>query len=424
MAQILHKITFKNQELKSLGEIKALLLTNINGNVDMLKLYLDDNFDEKRKVLIEWVQSKHDYADFANNIQITGIDSKYNIDYRSSKIQFIGYDDSNLFEDSLGKYVAFGFKSIVLKTNIDKSLEFQSEKKCTVLFDKYANHLIYSSLANLQEITIGKIKFNLHISGGVRDELENCFSSLNGQHQDLDLDELLKYIEVICSALSFYQGDQIFYEQVDLYDSKTHTRKYRRAPKKELILKKDLGRINVNDNLFEFLSKLSIGLIDNSKLLLHITELFNLGIKSEGTTQFILYFSVVEKIRKFYYGKDDKEKFSFTNEDEINGIIENKLKEIATHIVEEELDQFMSIIKDKLVNIKYLPQKDQFTPLFQKLKINPEHFNINWKNLVSLRGKIIHGEYFDPDDKKMLDINHKMFLFTGIIIYNFMTTDN
>jgi hypothetical protein len=102
-------------------------------------------------------------------------------------------------------------------------------------------------------------------------------------------------------------------------------------------------------------------------------------------------------------------------------LIRSKLVEIKAIVIEEEQNLFESVIDDKVNQVKFKPQKDQFLEFFQMLEISPEDFDLDWGAIVRKRGDIFHGEYTDPDDKEMKELNSKFRTFVGNVVYRFLT---
>jgi len=244
-------------------------------------------------------------------------------------------------------------------------------------------------------------------------------------HTVLTSEVLLKYSCLITSCLSFFQGNDIDYKIAILNSIETSTVQHRPKEDKVKVLNKNLGRFLINQPILEFLSKVNHSLVNNSDFVDQTIKLFNQALSSDGTTEFMLYYTVLEKLRNELQGnKPNKEKFRFTIGKRINDFIRAKLQKIKAYVIDKEKEVFESAKDDKLVNIKYLPQKDQFTEFFEIMKINPTNFDLEWKGKVSLRGAIFHGKYIESDDPLLIDTNSKMQLFCANTLYNYLIGTN
>lgn len=413
-----------------------------------LRIYTKEPFEENKDKILNWIKSKSNYSEFGNSITVEKInDPKFitSIDYSKSKIG--GLIDATIGNDKDGKFFAVALKRIDF-TTIQK-IKFKNEEYSSEIYlNNHAYDLFYrlipfdafqadprvwqSFLTQSGPLEYGEVKIILDCKevltndGSSYPNLIERLPRIIFEHGKLDYEEFLAYTSILCSTISFFQGHKteyikLFFNNEDnVYNSfvpqKKETQKY---------LTKNLGRFKIEKNLFDFIQELSIELLAKHDFLNQIVNLFNQGISSEGTTEFMLYFTVIEKLRNHFFppSKRSKEKFTFKNKKQINNLIREKLDEIREEVIDEQKALWEEAKEPKLSNLKYLPQKDQFNDFFDLFQIQPNDFDLTWQDVVSMRGKIFHGKYYETDDKELIELNVKLRTITGNLIYKFMTTE-
>lgn len=387
---------------------------------------------------------RKNYSDFGKALTVIKIaNPKYvlDIDYSRSKIG--GIIGSTINSDNDGKFFAVKFKRVDFKTT--QYLKFKNNQNVSeIQLDNHAYDLMYqlinvdgfqsdpkiwkSYTTQSKSISYCDISFDLDF----KEILEKDSASYPNlitriprivvSHQDISYDVFLQYTKVICSAISFFQGHETTYEKVIFNKKDVVWNSYSPKPTKNKLLTRNLGRFNIKDSLFQFLSEMTCEILGKSDFLHQNVILFNQGIYAEGTTEFMLYFTVIEKLRNHFFPPNkSKEKFTFKEKKSANNFIREKLSEIQERVIDKEKELWESVKEDKLVNLKYLPQKDQFNTFFELIKLNPSDFELIWQKVVSLRGRIFHGEYIPSDETELIELNVKMRTFVGNVLHIFFT---
>lgn len=443
---ICHYIKIEAEELKDIEILHAhLTLLEDLGKI-ALRIYVNEPFDENKNKIIDWIKSQKNYSEFGKSIKVTKIndpESVIYIDYTKSKIGAIF--DAHLGNDKDGKFFAIAFKRVDLKTKQVAKFE-NNDFKSEIYLDNFSYDLFYrlvyvdgfesnskvwkSNIANTHLIKFKDIQMILDFNETLSNDESNYPNLLVRlprilvYHKDIGYEKFLEYTQVLCSAISFFQGHNTEYEKL-FYNSEEAVY-YSYFPQKEKLkyLTRNLGRFNIKKHLFEFLNELSCNLLKRSDFTKQIVLLFNQAIVSEGSTQFMLCFTVIEKLRNEYFPPNQsKEKFSFIDSKKaINCFIREKLQEIKNKVVDTQHELWKASTEDKLSNLKYLPQKDQFTDFFYLVELQPNEFNLDWTEVVTLRGNIFHGKFIESDDTTIIELNSKMITFTGNLIYKYMTT--
>lgn len=443
MEDICHHI---NIDIDGIDEkdVHAHLIVNPSLHLIPFKVYFNKSLEGKKTQLVDWIKSQKDYSEFGKKLSVTKINNPnyvIDIDYSNSKIGLIA--DTNIGEDRDGKFIGFGFKQVTIDYKQNSKID-PKRIQSVIFLDNHAYNLInsISEVDSFQTdpkqwkstskqtnlIEFGECSLELDFLETIEYDKDSYPLVIDRKprvilhHTEMDLDDLFKYSSLITSCLSFFQGSDIDYKAAIVNNSKIQKIQYRPKKEKEKILNKNLGRFQIDNDIFLYLSKINAQLVSDSDFFFQIIKLFNQALSSEGTTEFMLYFTVIEKLRSnLQKGKPDKEKFTFTNGKGINKIIREKLSEIHEFVKEDEREIFENAIEDKLINIKYLPQKDQFTEFFALLNLDPANFDIEWKKVVGLRGAIFHGKYIESDDPQLIEFNSKVRTFTGNLIFNYLT---
>lgn len=443
MEDICHHINIDIEGIDE-NDVHAHLVVNPSLHLIPFKIYFNKSLETKKSKLIEWIRAQKDYSEFGKKLSVTKVNNpKYviDIDYSKSKIGLIA--DTNIGEDRDGKFLAFGFKQVTIDYKQNRKIDSENIQS-EIFLDNYAYNLI-NSISDVDSfqtdpkqwksiskqaklIEFGACKLELDFLETTEYDKDKYPLVIERKprvimhHAEMDLNDLFKYSSLVTSCLSFFQGSDIDYKAAIVNNSEIQKIQYRPKKEKDKILNKNLERFLIQDDIFSYLNKINNQLVEDSDFIFQIITLFNQALSSEGTTEFMLYFTVIEKLRSnTQKGKPDKEKFTFTNGKGINKIIREKLSEIQEFVKPEEKEIFEKAREDKLVNIKYLPQKDQFMEFYALLKLDPTKFGIEWNKIVGLRGAIFHGKYIESDDPQLIELNTKVRTFTGNLIFQYLT---
>jgi len=446
--EICHFIKIEGEGFETMDKLHVHLTLLDSLDKIPLRIYAKEPFEQNKDKILNWIRSKSNYSEFGNSISVEKInDPKFitSIDYSKSKIG--GLIDATIGNDKDGKYFGVAFKRIDF-TTIQKLTFTDEEYTSEIYLNDHAYDLFYrlipfdafqsdprvwqSFLTQTGPLDYGDVNIILDCKevltkdGSSYPNLIERIPRVTFEHGKLDYEEFLGYTSVLCSTISFFQGHKTEYIKL-FFNTEDATYNSFSPQKKETqkYLTRNLGRFKIETNLFDFIQQLSTELLSKHDFLSQIVSLLNQGISSEGTTEFMLYFTVIEKLRNHFFppSKKSKEKFTFKDKKKINDLIRGKLDEIKEEVIDEQKALWEEAKEPKLSNLKYLPQKDQFNEFFDLFKIQPDEFDLTWQDVVSIRGKIFHGKHYETDDKELIELNVKLRTLTGNLIYKFMTTE-
>ena len=416
------------------GNLHVHLQISEKGNI-FLKFY-------EIHQLLDWIAGVSDYSLFANCIEILVIEGNKNIEeiiFREAKILKIVTGDN--YVDKKGKFFIIELNCLSINYIKDKNLIYKNYSK--VYLDNHSFDLINSLIKVDGFFTNPKVweAINTNTNGSffgarfILDFHEDVINDADSYPQiiyrrprftidtlNINRTEFYKYIQLICSVISFYIGNEIDFIYAEYYRLGDYNEYYRNHKVKEKILMKNLGMYNIKINIYEFIKKLNSELKNEISFVSEIIKIFLVASKLEGTSKFMFLFTVIEKLRKKKFKKDEKnEKFKFKNGRSANTYIKHCLNEIKNLIIDDMQDAFDKMIDSKIINIKYLPQSSQFLELFTKYKIHPDDYGLDFKQIVDYRGDIFHGKFIEYDDASIKDINFKLSLFVANLLYNYLT---
>lgn len=94
-----------------------------------------------------------------------------------------------------------------------------------------------------------------------------------------------------------------------------------------------------------------------------------------------------------------KEDFNFTESNtKTRKIIESKIAELESIVIEEERVEFKDLAKLKITFIQKTSLEKQFNSIFEYTDIDVNKYNVDISELISIRNKLYHGNIIDSDE--------------------------
>ncbi len=417
-------------------------------NYILLKIYYDDKtyFGDK---YIYWQQKDENSNSFLKKINIISINSPKrvkNINFSHSKV--IWYQlGSNNYQNGV-KFIPIKLNQIEIEYNPvypKKRKNFSSEiflsDNAIKIFNEF--HTINAFISNKDSWIsnncrkefqkFGELEFRLDYFNETKfDEYgENTIivrkPFINIKHQNLSFEIFKKYVTIFQSLFTLYGGVEIgikfFRHHCKI---STYTMTYENEHTK-LFNSNKILHFKKHIDIYELISKSTPSILETPSFLAEIVKMYNLSRISTGSTEFLLLFSIIEKLRnKLLNTKTVKEKFDFIISNKmINIFILEKLTEIEDKIkTVEQKNIFRKIKNNKLGNIKYLPQTNQFEIFFMKSNIDLENYQLSMSNILSIRNDIFHGRLIADDDIELKILNKKMGNLTLDLIFKYLNVNN
>lgn len=137
---------------------------------------------------------------------------------------------------------------------------------------------------------------------------------------------------------------------------------------------------------------------------------------ADPTSEFMLLYNVIEKIRNFHIRKAEEkgepfivEEFSFIlSKRKSNLFIQKKLQEIAEIVQEKDKELYLEKTLQKVSFIRKTGLKDQFDSLLSYLGLSPADYKTDLISLVYIRNQIYHGNFIETDLEPSIRIMRKL----------------
>lgn len=217
------------------------------------------------------------------------------------------------------------------------------------------------------------------------------------QNDDISHEEIINYTNILCLLLSLYYNREIAFFHAKIFQPENVLTfiKHINIPTDISIPKPFNEKYN---SFYDFVYDCDYSKIESEFLTLsNIVSKLILSSRLDGVSEFMILYNILEIIRNFYLSKKIimpvKENISFkTNRKIANKIIRSKLSEISEIIHDDEKDNFILTIDNKVEFIKRKSMSNQFKSLFVNLKIDlKNNYGINFKEIIKMRDKIYHG---------------------------------
>ena len=148
-------------------------------------------------------------------------------------------------------------------------------------------------------------------------------------------------------------------------------------------------------------------LIENYAFVSRLIERFNYALKTNDETKFMILYSILEQLRNQYIltGQIEKEKagnppklkkvkeeYKFVDKPEkTDDFIKETLKQIIAIVDDSDKTLFEQEIQFKVSGIKLMSMTNQFDSYFKFTGVDPKEFDLDFKELKSMRDDIFHG---------------------------------
>jgi hypothetical protein len=404
----------------------------------VLKIFFNNktNFDYK---ITDWLTEERSESAFGKSIVINNINERPNIEIISFANSFVkGWNISTNQYEGNNKFIIFKLGQIRIEYKPVKKYNFESEIYFTdsaysLINENFnsdnfcLNPNIWESINYQKELVdIGKIKFIFDFFNQIGkdnngyDNLIIRKPRLVIKHDNLSFEEISIYVELIVSLMELYTGNDIkihFWRHHSELSTVVKTYDY---SEKAVFNKFNFG-IDFDGDLYTLITSISLKMLENTSVISEITHKYNLARISSGSINLVLLFSIIEKLKKHFGIKNQKgENFQFTDPK-----IHNKIDEFFDELLEEIEDEsqktsFLSLKKDKISMLVYLPLKDQFNDGFLEHDLDPVKYNLDFKRVIKMRNEIFHGKFIEPENQELKSINDALYNFVGALILKYL----
>lgn len=237
------------------------------------------------------------------------------------------------------------------------------------------------------------------------------YIQVKAKEKDTDL-QIMDYASDICLLMSLFWNKQIDYNYAKVRSDRNsdgerlRTRFEHRFIENQIDDKIHLSWKDNYKSLFDFVNDVDYGkFMICKKVLKDITDRIIRSQYVDTSSEFMLLYNVIEKIRNHYLdlGKEGNG-FSIKEEFEFNLPAKKRDKHIK-HVLKgiipivKSCDKlfYQSMVGDKVTFIRKTGLKDQFESLVEYLKLSPADYRINFTDLIKIRNKLYHGSLVEND---------------------------
>ena len=254
-------------------------------------------------------------------------------------------------------------------------------------------------------------------------------------HEGATESEIKVHVNMLCDLYSFYTNKKIDWKRSRIYaEGKLYVEIRDTVDNKTVhglfiwdFIQNPLNLIrNVNAH----------DLIQNGQLASMLIERFNYGLKTSDETKFMILYSILEQLRNYYImtGQIEsdkagnppnlskvKEEYEFIyGKDKTDKLIKEALSQIKDIVHDSHKTLFESEIKYKVSGIKLMTMESQFDGYFKFAGVDPKDFDLDFKELKSLRDNIFHGRPIkDKDYLNKVNWYEHLPRLTGILLMKF-----
>ena len=285
-----------------------------------------------------------------------------------------------------------------------------------------------------REIILGEIQFILSFKHYYGDStkfkfeiVRDAYLTITDHYNGLTDIEIIEYGELLCLLMSYYWNKTIDYfiatVRVNNIPNYQTREKYKYSchavdDSVEYILKSRYS------TFYGFIESLDYKKLLTSKSLLDKIVPRIIKAKSvDKISEFMLLYNIIEEIRNYCIDNplngnslEIREEFIFTTDKKATDkFIKNKIKDIVEIVDPSDSVDFVSKASSKVNFIKKTGLIDQFDSLVSYLGLNPEIYDLDFKNLIKIRNDIYHGKKPNED---VLSYNGKMKMLINDLILN------
>ncbi|MDT0676476.1 hypothetical protein [Autumnicola musiva] len=448
------KIDIKDLNISSENTEKIfkteLLVDEAKNNEISLKIFYDD---ELGRQIMSWTQFHSD--NILKRFHFVDVQEPENL----KRIEFLDYrvkgmHTSTDFHESGKQFIILkltGVKKIFYNTYKDSSIIYLNREafKLIELNYIYTHSLFWDKeykwkpVNNIQNnIEFNKISFVpkhkfTHENNSSQKVVIKKDPIFHIEYSELKVNDINDHVKLLCKLYSF-----IIHENIDYSISRIFTENELHVEIKDVtnneVNSHGLFWFDFGQNPLNFILNVdSPHLLKNLNFLSKIIDRFNYALRTSDESKFMILYNILEQIRNEYIlsGKIDTnlagekpnlkkvvEEYNFNiSKRKTDKFISQSLETIADIISEEDKELFIKEIKFKLTPIKVKSMSNQFKSLFEHLNIKPEEFEIDFKELKSLRDAIFHGRPINENLNALREINRydKLPKFVGRIILKY-----
>jgi hypothetical protein len=262
-------------------------------------------------------------------------------------------------------------------------------------------------------------EFFLRPMGNVEDREERIIKEPKIQFQypiDVSLEEALNQAEIVRNLISFHSHTTIDYvtSKVYLRESTVITRKV-----VQQTISKPSGHLWGFGNdmqLHQFLDNdwQHLLLQENFKKLEKLMELFLQSLLVDGSSKFLLYWTMLEICSKT---KPEDEQFrSHLSKKEKGKKFKEAFQVLSEIVGDEDRTEFEKRWNDTLKLLMNKPMAGAFLKYFIKEGLDPSSWPISLKDLKDMRNNIVHGSTSEVSSKELRRANVFLYRVAGILI--------
>jgi hypothetical protein len=302
----------------------------------------------------------------------------------------------------------------------------------------------FEPLNNIKEfIPFNKIEFkpehNFYVSTKSTDKLVHVTKEprLKIQHENLTAAEVQIHTEMLCSLYSFYSNKKIDWEYSRIYAEGKLFIEFRDTVQEENKFPHGIFIWDFIQNPLNLVRNVNAGhVVENSEIVSRLVERYTYALNANDEIKFLILYSVLEELRNYYIlaGQIEKERagippnlnrvkdeYRFTRSaNKTYDFIKDSLKQISEIVVPEEKEQFENEVSFKVNSIKIMSMTDQFRSYFAYVGIDPQRYDLDFKELKSLRDNIFHGRPIkDREYLKKVNWYERLPRLTGELLIKF-----
>lgn len=258
------------------------------------------------------------------------------------------------------------------------------------------------------------------------------------KHCSLSENEIQSHVRLICALFSFYSEEKITYSLARIYTEKRLFIDLRHVENEVPKNSHGIFIWEFFQNPLNLITNVNVPfLLKNLEFVEKIIERYIFALKTDGESKFMILYNVLEQVRNDYIVKGYIELDKDGNPSHPKKVIEEykfihgtkktdkSIKEILEKVLEivDESDKnlFKEEIQYKLKPIKLISMINQFDSLFKFLNLNPIDYELDFKEIKSLRDLIFHGSPINDKVMFLKEVNFYDHLpkFTGVVMLKY-----
>jgi hypothetical protein len=228
------------------------------------------------------------------------------------------------------------------------------------------------------------------------------------RHHNATRSEIMACVNVLCALYSFYTNQKIDWRTSRVYANGELTIESRETSEEENKFIHGIFIWDFIQNPLNLVRNVDAQLLaKNSEMVFRLIERFNYAMRASDESKFMVLYSILEELRNYYIltglieAKPDgtaanlnrvREEYKFIHGvDKTDAFIKDALNNITGIVDESERALFANEIPFKVSAIKLMSMTNQFERYFKYLGVDPNQYELDLKQLKSLRDTIFHG---------------------------------